>query len=228
MNPELGEEAASEAAMVSNADVNIAQYVIDGAMSAPPICRHMLNNACYRSDCQFSHDVEGHTCLFWLRGRCGKGEDTCRFMHGFSEKLLEGIKSEFLPNYHRSEEKEAVPFLIPPPASQSTKIQTTNLVQHNMRLSQSPSGRGQSLFPALSGVNNAKSGAGAGTYRPYCSLTSQENAYPTPGSHSVPDTAANGRMEVDKKKPVGSFASIASKGYSKNASFPGSMQGNGT
>ena len=97
MNATLGEEAATEAALVSDCDINVAQYVVDGAMSAPPICRHALHDGCYRSDCQFSHDIDGHTCLFWLRGRCGKGSDGCRFMHGFSSKHLEGIKSDFLP-----------------------------------------------------------------------------------------------------------------------------------
>lgn len=129
MNVDLGEEAAAEAALVSNADVNIAQYVLDGAMTAPPVCRHMLNNACYRSDCQFSHDVEGHTCLFWLRGRCGKGA-SCRFLHGFSEKLLDGIKADFLPEHHRAEE---LPETSSPCNTQSIPIKTTNLVEHNMR-----------------------------------------------------------------------------------------------
>mmetsp|Transcript_28052 Transcript_28052/g.39429 ORF Transcript_28052/g.39429 Transcript_28052/m.39429 type:complete len:799 (-) Transcript_28052:48-2444(-) len=97
MNSDLGDEAANEAALVANTDVNVAQYIIDGAMSAPAVCRHMLNDGCYRSDCQFSHDVEGHTCIFWLRGRCGKG-DSCRFLHGFGEKLLEGIDKDILEN----------------------------------------------------------------------------------------------------------------------------------
>jgi hypothetical protein len=90
MNPELGEEAAAEAALMANADANLAQYLIDQALQAPPVCRHMLNDVCYRSDCQFSHDVEGHTCLFWIRGRCGKGP-SCRFLHGFSDKAPEGV-----------------------------------------------------------------------------------------------------------------------------------------
>jgi hypothetical protein len=100
MNSELGEVAATEASMLAGSDVNIAQHVIDQALSAPPICRHLLSDGCYRSDCQFRHDVESQTCLFWLRGRCGKG-DSCRFRHGFSEKLLEGINYEVL-----SESKE--------------------------------------------------------------------------------------------------------------------------
>ena len=90
MNHDLSEDAASEAGLMANADFNIAQYIVDAAMSAKPVCRHMLHDGCYRSDCQFSHDVEGHTCLFWLRGRCGKG-NSCKFLHGFNQKLLDGI-----------------------------------------------------------------------------------------------------------------------------------------
>jgi hypothetical protein len=91
MNQELSEEAAAEAGLMANTDFNVAQYIVDAAMSAPPVCRHMLHDGCYRSDCQFSHDMEGHTCLFWLRGRCGKGT-SCKFLHGFKEKLLDGIQ----------------------------------------------------------------------------------------------------------------------------------------
>lgn len=90
MNHDLSEDAARSSAMMSNADFNIAQYIVDAALSARPVCRHMLHDGCYRSDCQFSHDVEGHTCLFWLRGRCGKGS-TCKFFHGFNKKLMEGL-----------------------------------------------------------------------------------------------------------------------------------------
>lgn len=90
MSPDLSEEAAKEASRIAKADFNIAQFIVDAALSAPPICRHMLHDGCYRSDCQFSHDVEGHTCVFWLRGRCGKGSG-CKFLHGFNDKILDGI-----------------------------------------------------------------------------------------------------------------------------------------
>jgi hypothetical protein len=96
MTPELSEEAAVEASLMANTDFNVAQYIIDTAMSAPPVCRHMLHDGCYRSDCQFSHDVDGHTCLFWLRGRCGKGNG-CKFLHGFNDKILAGIKLDSSP-----------------------------------------------------------------------------------------------------------------------------------
>lgn len=116
MNPDLTQEAAAQAAVLGSSDANIAQYVIDGATSAPPVCRHMMSDGCYRSDCQFSHDVDGHTCLFWLRGRCGK-RDSCKFRHGFSEKLLAGFEAS----------KEV-------PVSSHSKpvaIATKNLLRHN-------------------------------------------------------------------------------------------------
>lgn len=125
MNPSLSEAAAREATLVSKNDVNVAQYLLEKAMSAPPICRHMLNNACYRSDCQFSHDVEGHTCLFWLKGRCGKG-DACRFLHGFSEDLLEGMVD--LDKFKCNPCYPAVGTSLP----KNVPITTENLVEHNM------------------------------------------------------------------------------------------------
>ncbi len=94
MNSEIGEAAALEAATMAKADFNVAQYIIDKALSAPPVCRHMLHDGCYRSDCQFSHDVEGHTCLFWLRSRCTKPVSVCKFLHGFHPKLMDGIAKE--------------------------------------------------------------------------------------------------------------------------------------
>lgn len=90
MNHDVSEQAAGRAATKANLDINVAQYLVDCAMSAPPVCRHLLNDGCYRSDCTFSHDIVGHTCVFWLRGRCGKG-DSCRFLHGFNEQLLQEI-----------------------------------------------------------------------------------------------------------------------------------------
>uniref|UniRef100_A0A8J9S575 C3H1-type domain-containing protein n=1 Tax=Phaeodactylum tricornutum TaxID=2850 RepID=A0A8J9S575_PHATR len=90
MNPEVDEEAAGAAATLAHADVNVAQYVVEQALTAPPVCRHLLQDGCYRADCTFSHDIEGHTCVFWLRGRCGKG-DSCRFKHGFDEKVLDRL-----------------------------------------------------------------------------------------------------------------------------------------
>ena len=145
MNYDICEEAAYEAALVSNADVNVAQHVIDGAVSAPPVCRHLMNGGCYRSDCHYSHDIDGHTCLFWLRGRCNpnrKGE-ACRFMHGFSEKLLDGVNLDYKRNvegkadstsfHSRNRSKsEGVAAGAETGASKPNPIKTSNLVHHNM------------------------------------------------------------------------------------------------
>jgi len=100
MNHDISEEAASAAGLLAQTDFNLAQHIIDSAISAPPICRHMLQDGCYRSDCTFSHDIERHTCLFWLRGRCGKGS-ACKFFHGFHEKLLNGIDTS---TYHKEQQ----------------------------------------------------------------------------------------------------------------------------
>ena len=101
MNPmDLSPDAAYAASVVAHADVHVAQYVVHAALTAPPVCRHLLQSGCYRSDCQFSHDVEGHTCIFWIRGRCGKG-DGCRFLHGFSKALLDDM--EIPPPYEEAD-----------------------------------------------------------------------------------------------------------------------------
>jgi Smr domain len=93
MNPEsLSEEAAAAACVTADNDVNLAQYLVEQAVAAPPVCRHLLSAGCYRADCQYSHDLEHHTCLFWMRGRCGKGQ-ACKFMHGFHQDLLQHIYS---------------------------------------------------------------------------------------------------------------------------------------
>lgn len=150
MNADLGGEAAAEAALVANRDVNIAQYVIDGAISASPVCRHMLNAGCYRSDCQFSHDVEGHTCLFWLRGRCGKGAE-CRFMHGFGEKLLDGINKDLLKDQQDGEKGVNNGFSLNGSGKSSClksaplPIRTANLTERNTRMPISATNNGSLL-----------------------------------------------------------------------------------
>jgi len=93
MNTNLSESAAAEAARVSDGDINVAQYLVDTASTAPPVCRHLLSDGCYRRDCQFSHDIDTHTCLFWMKGRCGKG-DSCRFLHGFATKVVSQVLLE--------------------------------------------------------------------------------------------------------------------------------------
>ncbi|KAL3938454.1 MAG: hypothetical protein SGBAC_006632 [Bacillariaceae sp.] len=138
MNHELSEEAAKEAGSMATGDFNIAQYVVDAAMTAKPVCRHMLHGGCYRSDCQFSHDVEGHTCLFWLRGRCGKG-NTCRFLHGFNPKLLGNI-----PRNTPSTIPVQAPLRIfsgdfgPPPAASTPRTDGGSASSHGMTANDFP------------------------------------------------------------------------------------------
>jgi DNA-nicking Smr family endonuclease len=84
-NPDMGADAIFHAATMAESNVGIAQYLMDCAMTAPPVCRHLLNSGCYRRDCQFSHDLDSHTCVFWVRGRCTKGT-SCPFLHGYNEK----------------------------------------------------------------------------------------------------------------------------------------------
>ena len=207
MNLDICEEAAYEALLVSNADVNVAQHVIDGALSAPPVCRHMLHGGCYRSDCQFSHDVDGHTCLFWLKGRCGK-RDTCKFMHGFSEKLLEGINVEELTT---------------PQPSPSLGIKTTNLVEHNIKTqfsfptSTSSAARCLLLPSSLKGNESSKSAA-----RPHAN--EKQSTTPPPASEINTKQITARERSQSLPNATFSFASIASKGYSEKSSF-GSKNG---
>lgn len=95
MNSDLSEDAAYAAATLAGADLNVAQYIVEQAVAQLPVCRHLLSDGCYRADCSFSHDIDSHTCLFWLQRRCGKREQ-CRFLHGFSEKLLENLPEQYV------------------------------------------------------------------------------------------------------------------------------------
>ena len=220
MNYDLSEEAAREAAKVApNADVNIAQHVLDQAMSAPPVCRHMLHDACYRSDCQFSHDVEGHTCLFWLRGKCGK--HNCKFLHGFSKKALDGVK--FLPT----------------PAV-NIKIETTNLLEHNMQnqlkssnlniptprqsLSSSPT-CSSPLFLSTSLDSFTPT---TSEYRGFINSADSKFLLPprdrsetpsVPVASPSPSTNIPLSSSLPEKTSSFSFAKIATKGYNQSSSF---------
>jgi len=141
LNSHLGTEAATLASQLTDGDLNLAQYLIEAARfdsssdsrsntannsnRRSRICRHELRGTCYRSDCPYSHDLCGVTCLFWLRGRC-RGE-SCRFMHGFAESLLDGISEDYLnekreQDARKEREKE----------EEGKKIQTGNLLQHNL------------------------------------------------------------------------------------------------
>ena len=228
MNYDIGRDAAHEAALVSNADVNVAQHVIDGALSAPPVCRHMLNDGCYRSDCHFSHDVDGHTCLFWLRGRCGK-VNSCRFMHGFSEKLLDGVTVDFR-NAPQDRDEEPTTLVLPPAQSLLTKpiaIKTGNLVQHNMKASFSFSNsnetRGMSSSPRVSFAESAGGVTRTGSLSDTETLGSsiEQNKFPLSHSPTGPTPTPTPIPTEAKSSPPStfSFASIASKGYSKQSFF---------
>lgn len=103
MNPDLSLTASLAASDMCQGNPTAAQYLINAAAAAPPICRHLLNAGCYRADCQFSHDIDSHTCIFWLKGRCARQYDctssnanACRFLHGFHPKLLQEIPPEYL------------------------------------------------------------------------------------------------------------------------------------
>lgn len=201
MNPDLGEEAAVEAALIANADPNVAQYIINMALQAPPVCRHMLNDHCYRSDCQFSHDVEGHTCLFWIRGRCGKGA-SCRFLHGFSDKALEGI-----------EEWQTQNTMVSPNASSApVAIATGNLVSHNAM---------NAAFSAPQHEDNPFSGFQSGSLRSNSSGFNT-GSFSMPSSWAAPSSLETAMQSMSVGDQVGnvesSFASIASKGYSEDFS----------
>jgi hypothetical protein len=81
---------------MANNNVILAQYIISSAFTQMPICKHLLNDGkCYRADCTFNHIIDHHTCVFWMKSRgCSKRDsalDRCRFLHGFSPKLLENI-----------------------------------------------------------------------------------------------------------------------------------------
>lgn len=186
MNQELSEEAASAAGLMANTDFNLAQHIVDSAMTAPPICRHMLHEGCYRSDCTFSHDVDGHTCLFWLRGRCGKG-NSCKFFHGFHEKLLNGIDT-----------------------SQCHAQQSNHgNIQSNMAPS---SGYHQYSHTGPPSASPSSSMVGAfGTSSPLLSSSWQTPSL-LEGASSGPGKPNNSSAA---ETPF-SFANIASKGYEKN------------
>lgn len=222
MNFDICREAAHEAALVSNADVNIAQHVIDGALSAPPVCRHLLKDGCYRSDCQFSHDVDGHTCLFWLRGRCGKGE-SCRFMHGFSEKLLDGVNVDFR-HASESEDKTEATFALPGAQPSSMKppiVKTGNLVQYNMKnsfsISQRPySGSGGNLSSYNLQAENQMAESSDNNIDALFPGMVNQNSPPSDVLETSPP--ANAPQTVSSGSSF-SFATIASKGYNKMSSF---------
>lgn len=132
LNSHLGHEAATLASQLADGDLNLAQHLIEAARSDPSsgslggrsqvrVCRHELRGTCYQADCQYSHDLRGVTCLFWLKGRC-RGSN-CRFLHGFEESMFEGICKEYDQSKKEENERRA--------EEEKNKIHTANLVQHN-------------------------------------------------------------------------------------------------
>lgn len=191
MNQELSEEAASSAGLMANTDFNLAQHIVDSAMSAPPICRHMLHDGCYRSDCTFSHDVEGHTCLFWLRGRCGKGS-SCKFFHGFHEKLLNGIDTS---KYHAEQ--------------RSSKTASSPVYHRQHRLHHSSPPTSASSSTAFSSTMNS---GFSGTFSPLLSHSWQTS----PSLEVASGGSLTSLPSSSSESAPFSFANIASKGYGKN------------
>ena len=189
MNIDISEEAARAATQMAHADVNVAQYLIDSVISAPPICRHMLQNGCYRSDCQFSHDVNGSTCMFWLRGRCGKGP-SCRFLHGFNPQLLEGIS---LPPMQQQQQQQQQ---IYPRHSISSDNTGSISSSSNQQMTQ------HAVFPDIRG--------GASS-----SLPTQVS--PSIVSLGGATVWGNNSGDVKRKGAVSSFANVASRGYSSSS-----------
>lgn len=189
INQELSEEAASAASLMANTDFNLAQHIIDSSISAPPICRHMLHNGCYRSDCTFSHDVEGHTCLFWLRGRCGKGS-TCKFLHGFHEKLLNGIDTS---KFH---------------VEQQSKLQSYSQL-YPLYNGSSPASAYCTRAFSSSSMNIS---FGGGSISPLLSSSWQT----TPSLEGTSGGSVTSMPSSSSESTPFSFANIASKGYDKN------------
>jgi hypothetical protein len=218
MNHDISEEVAGVAAVTADLDVNVAQYLIDEASSAPPVCRHLLTSGCYRSDCTFSHDVLGHTCVFWLRGRCGKG-DSCRFLHGFNEKLLKDICTT-------AAQQQQQPMMMmmssPPQSTYSTGVfvppehvpyshPSASGMMHAFDLPQQQQVLSGGAYSSSSSSSYPKSGGfmgGGASWEP--PAVTDASAGPPASSASAPSSSF-------------SFANIASQGYNYTSSFPRSQ-----
>jgi Smr domain len=88
--PDVSEDAVWAATMMANGVWNVAAHLVECATMQLPLCRNLSTHGrCYRADCSFGHDIESHTCVFWLKGTCTKGAAQCKFRHGFSEEHLE-------------------------------------------------------------------------------------------------------------------------------------------
>jgi hypothetical protein len=214
MNADLSDAAAADATTLGGSDVNVAQFIIDQALSAPPVCRHMLNDGCYRSDCSFSHDVDGHTCLFWLRNRCGKG-DACRFRHGFSEKLLDGLNQDVA----KEEQPVALPSAKTSTSSQPIPIATKNLVSHNMS---TPFSTPQFNSPFASYKSEGFSSGSFGAFSLNQASKSLSSSW---GERALESKTSSFSLDQRQERAGFSFASIASKGY-KGGSYSSKLASN--
>lgn len=85
----LSRAAAIDAASAAESNAPTAQYLIDLALTAPPVCRHFLDKGCYRADCTYSH-AKG-VCLFWLKGSCRWRVSECQFLHSFDREMVQDV-----------------------------------------------------------------------------------------------------------------------------------------
>ncbi len=110
-NTDLSHDAALAASTMTYGNIELAQYLIDVVQVQTPICRYFLTNSCFRADCNFSHDVTSHTCLFWLKSKCAKGP-ACRYQHGFGASHLNGLQVAPPPSSYARPH-----YTVPPPAT---------------------------------------------------------------------------------------------------------------
>jgi len=236
---EMSEQSAASALEVSDHCPVLARLVVEQALNLPPVCRHLLGDGCYRSDCSFSHDVEGHTCLFWLRGRCGKGAMRCRFLHGFANNVIKAARSDLPDDYERGR-------------ICSTPIATGNLLTHNRNMVQDTILR-QSPRGENSGSRSLDSGGATDAFRAFSTAYSAtmgrkkfcEQVLKASSSEGklncmiLPGTSIeqneNGKVISRVSSPSTgivknavassfSFASVALKGYKKSESFSSSTE----
>ena len=118
-NTELSHDAALAASTMTYGNIELAQYLIDVVQVQTPICRYFLTNSCFRADCNFSHDVTSHTCVFWLKSKCAKGP-ACRYQHGFGASHLNGLPVAPPPSSYAAPQPH---YPAPPP---TTTTQTPN------------------------------------------------------------------------------------------------------
>ena len=102
LHPQVSAGALDVSLKLAKNDIALASFILNRALTLPPICRHLLAGGCYRSDCTYSHDPSTHTCSFWMRGRCSSTE--CKFLHGFkgADEGWEQVRHEYETFYGTS------------------------------------------------------------------------------------------------------------------------------